>query len=70
MRTLRIVTSEENLHGCLLSERVEDFQTNPQTRRVPMVQVSPVLRRLIEETTVGNSPPPIPGQSGCPGFGR
>lgn len=26
-RSVRIVTCEENLHGRLLSERVEDFQT-------------------------------------------
>lgn len=52
MRSARIVTCEENLHGRLLSERVEDFQAVTLRRGVSMAQVSSVRRRMIEHMTV------------------
>lgn len=58
MRSVRIVTCEANLHGRhLLSERVEDFQTlTLRQQGDSMAQVHPVLRSMIEDTTVRNSP--------------
>lgn len=59
MRSVRIVTFEANLHAHLLSKRVEDFQT-PTLRLEAFGSLRSALsfRRMIEDMTVRNSPPP------------
>lgn len=59
MRSVRIVTCEKNLHGHFLSERGEDFQTlTLRQEAFGSLRSALSFRRMIEDMTVRNLPPP------------